>query len=120
MNKNSLKQVNILREILLDDKVPKVGKTTVEAVFRTLIEPVIECKDRSLVLVRTQQKQSFENILKRINFVNPNIYSFGVDYDFLKKVDGNFYSDTCEFLIILSSRYSCAILWDYDLGKELG
>ena len=120
MNKNYTQRKNLLRGLLLGDEAQKVNKTSIAAIFRALIEPMIECKENSVILVKIKDVSSFENIIKRINFINPNIYSFSSGMDFLKNVQENTSLEETEFLIIMSPRYSAAMIWDYPLGKELG
>lgn len=120
MNKNTTKQKNILRELLLGDDIQKVNQTSIASIFRSLIEPMIECKRDSVILVKLNDGHSFENVIKRINFLNPNIYSFSKGMDFLKNVQENNILEKSEFLIILSPRYSAAMVWDYSWGQELG
>ncbi len=120
MPKNSQTKTNTLRTVLLQDEAVKCNKNTIEAVFRALMEPVVQCKENSLVLVRLANAESLENVLKRINFVNPNIFSFSSGLDFLKNIEESTQWGDCEFLIVLSPRYSAVLLWDYSLSPEIG
>ncbi len=122
MPKNSFKsnnKTNFLREALLQENAIKCSKSTIEMLFRSLIEPMVNCKDKSLILVRLIDTAKFENILKRINFVNPNIFSMSKNLDFLKNVEENNSLGSTEFLSIFTPRYSAILIWDYSLSDEL-
>lgn len=113
-------QLHILQQVLLNQEAVVCGLQTIEAVFRNLIEPVLRCKEESVVLVKVEHSQSYENLLKRINFVNPNIFSFGKGMNFLKQFTPNRAWGESQFLAILSPRYSALLVWNNDLSRELG
>jgi len=94
----------------------KYRKETVSSLFRAVLEPLASNqKVKGCILLRVLNTQDKASILKRLAFSGADMYNFGKDINGLDLKNcekENIWNDT-EFLIVLTGRYSAALMWDY-------
>lgn len=123
MNNNSIKlknKVNYLNELVVNNESIILHKETIKKLCRHLLEPVLKTKEEAVIIVNLNNNNDFENILKRVNFINPNIFSLKNNLNFLKNQENNRNFASLEFVLISSSRYNAMVIWDYEKAKNLG
>src|SRR5574344_678238 len=112
LKKNKLKDL-----IYIQENKPCSSKT-VEGLFRSLVEPILEENAPSLVLFRLEQKTQsrFNGLLKRLEFSNAQVFDFSDT-----KINDNFKNilkekvwDKTEFAYVLSERFGAVLIFDYD------
>ena len=94
----------------------KYRKETINSLFRAVLEPLASNqKVKGCILLRVLNTQDKESILKRLAFSGAEIYNFGKDINGLdlKSCEKEKIWNDTEFLIVLTGRYSAALMWDY-------
>ncbi len=112
---------NILRKYILDNSQKKYRKETVNGLFRSIIEPLLSNqKIEACILLRLNDIKEKESLLKRLSFINSNIYSYNDKLSIFNIENIQTYNiwDTTEFAVILGQRYSAALIWDYNLSEK--
>ena len=107
---------NTLLQYLYENSQYECTKETVDGLFRAILEPLFNNqKYESTVLLRLKDSDKKKTQLQRLAFSNVEIFSFN-------NID-NQKSDiweSVEFLIVLGSRYSAALIWDYENAEKKG
>ncbi|MBE7706883.1 MAG: HAMP domain-containing histidine kinase [Cyanobacteria bacterium SIG30] len=100
VNRQTIKSLlNIAPDEIFDKK-------TIDYVFRSILEPLVEENVESVVFLRILNQEGLESIIKRLEFnTNCSIHNF----DYIKSNDFK----TCEFVMVSSSRYNAILVWDY-------
>lgn len=117
------KLFNTLQKYVLENSVKDYAKETVNGLFRSIIEPVCSNqKFEALVLLKLNDLEEKDSVLKRLNFSNAKIvsysstlYELNINNSSLNDMWGN-----TEFVVVIGSRYSAVLIWDYSLGEENG
>ena len=117
MNKNNY---NTLYQYIYDNSFKEYRKETINGLFRAILEPVIENqKFEACILFRLNDLTDKETIIKRLSFSGASLYSYCSSlekYGYCNIEKNNIWKNT-EFVIVLGSRYSAAMLWDYSQAQ---
>ncbi len=112
---------NTLRKYILDNSIKEYNKETINGLFRTILEPLISNqKVESCILLKLNNLDGKESLIKRLSFLPAKIYSYNdklASFNFQNSGSENIW-DTTEFLVVLSQRYSAALIWDYSLSDR--
>lgn len=107
---------NTILRYIYEHPGARYRKETVSSLFRAVLEPLASNqKVKGCILLRVLNTQDKESILKRLAFSGADIYNFGKDINELdlKNCEKENIWDNTEFLIVLTGRYSAALIWDY-------
>ena len=111
---------NTLHKYIYEHSVKEYRKETINGLFRSILQPLIlNQKIESCILMRLNDFDDKNAVIKRLNFSGANILYYSDNLKELnytnqeiQKIWGN-----TEFLIVLSQRYSAALIWDYTLSE---
>jgi nitrogen-specific signal transduction histidine kinase len=108
---------NTLSKYIFEYSDKEYRKETIEGLFRAITEPVVSNqKIESCVLVRLKDISSFDSVLKRLKFSTSNLLSYSADFE-ENLCNEEIWNDT-EFIVVLSQRYSAALIWDYSYSSN--
>jgi len=112
---------NTLRKYILDNSIKEYNKETINGLFRSILEPLISNqKVESCILLRLNNPEGKDSLIRRLSFVPAKIYSYNdklASFNLQNSESENIW-DTTEFLVVLSQRYSAALIWDYSLSER--
>ena len=114
---------NQLRTYIFEKSNKEYSKQTINGLFRSIIEPLIETNgQRALVFVRLKKSIELKTIVKRLTFSDAKIYSFSdtIEEENVGNVEKEEIWGNCEFLLVLSPRYSVSMIWDYETSENEG
>ncbi len=112
MNVSNYKK-NFLKDLIYLAHTKPVSKQIIKGLFRFALEPLLEAQNqKAVVLIRMFDTTESEGVLKRLEFNQAEVYSFSQNINAENLEREPIWGDT-EFLVILSPRYSVALLWDY-------
>lgn len=114
---------NQLRTYIFEKSNKEYSKQTINGLFRSIIEPLIETNgERALVFVRLKKSLELKTVVKRLTFSKAKIYSFSdtISEENVGNVEKEEIWGNCEFLLVLSPRFSVAMMWDYDTSESEG
>ena len=123
MAKNQKTNINQLRTFIFEKSNKEYSKQTISGVFRSIIEPLIENNgENAFVFLRLKNADEFKSVVKRLTFSQTKIYSFSsaLAQDNITNIEKEEIWDSVEFLLLLSPRYSVAMLWDYQTSQNDG
>lgn len=114
---------NELKNLIYIQENKPCNEQTVNGLFRSIVEPILEKDAESLVLCRLEDKskKAFASLLKRLGYSNANIYDFSntpineiISGDnFVNVLKENIWDKT-EFLYVLAERFGSVLIFDYD------
>lgn len=114
---------NELKNLIYIQENKPCNEQTVNGLFRSIVEPILEKDVESLVLCRLEDnsKKTFASLLKRLGYSNANIYDFSntpineiISGDnFVNVLKENIWDKT-EFLYVLAERFGAVLMFDYD------
>lgn len=111
---------NTLHKYIYEHSVKEYRKETINGLFRSILQPLISNqKIESCILMRLNDFDDKTAIIKRLNFSGANIFYYGDNLQELNYTNlevQKIWGQT-EFLIVLSQRYSAALIWDYTLSE---
>lgn len=111
---------NTLHQYIFEYSVKEYRKETINGLFRSILQPLISNqKIESCILMRLNDFDDKTAIIKRLNFSGANILYYGdnlKDLNYTNQEIQEIWGKT-EFLIVLSQRYSAALIWDYTLSE---
>lgn len=111
---------NTLHQYIFEYSVKEYRKETINGLFRSILQPLISNqKIESCILMRLNDFDDKTAIIKRLNFSGANILYYGdnlKDLNYTNQEIQEIWGKT-EFLIVLSQRYSSALIWDYTLSE---
>ena len=111
---------NTLHKYIYEYSVKDYRKETINGLFRSILQPLISNqKIESCILMRLNDFDDKKAIIKRLNFSGANILYYGdnsQELNYANQEIQKIWSNT-EFLIVLSQRYSAALIWDYTLSE---
>lgn len=116
------KNYNTLHPYILDNYMKEYNKETVNGLFRSLIEPVIENQNfTSCIVFRLLDISEKHSLIQRLSFSKSRIFSFNdVLKDFgYKNIEKSDIWNQTEFVIVIGTRYSACLLWDYSLSDKV-
>ena len=112
MNVSNFKK-NFLKDLIYLAHTKPVSKQIIKGLFRFALEPLLEAQNqKAVVFIRMFDTTESEGVLKRLEFNQAEVYSFSKNINAENLEREPIWEDT-EFLVILSPRYSVALLWDY-------
>ncbi len=121
MTRNQKLNINQLRTFIFEKSDKEYSKQTINGLFRTIIEPLIENnRENAYVFLRLNDTEDIKSVIKRLTFTDTKIYSFSdtlSDFNITNIENGNIW-ESVEFVLLLSSRYSVAMIWDYDTSQS--
>lgn len=112
---------NALRQYIFEKSTKEYHKETVNGLFRSILEPVIgNQKFEACVLFKLNDLDDKLSIIKRLSFSSASIYSFSNSLDELEfeNIQKEDLWGTTEFVVVIGSRYSAVMLWDYSLSTN--
>lgn len=110
---------NKLHQYILDNSLKDYHKKTVNGLFRSVLEPVIANQNfEACVVFRLFDTDEKLSSIKRLEFSNIKIYSYSDLFDSVENIEKDNIWATTEFLIVIGSRYSACLLWDYSLSEQ--
>src|SRR5574344_218361 len=72
-----LNKKNTLQDLIFAGSETSYGKTTIQGMFRSLVEPLLEqSSSEALVLLRLFDTDGIYSVIKRLEFSNVKIYSY--------------------------------------------
>ena len=69
---------NVLRNLILSSSDKEYGKTTVQGILKSLLEPLMEQQSpEGLVLMKLSSTDGVQSVLKRLEFSDVKMYCYG-------------------------------------------
>lgn len=122
MNKNNFKkQKNLLQDFILRGSSKEYSRQTIKGLFRSILEPLTEIPNQeSLVLLRLNDTQNVDSVIKRLGFSEAKLFYFSDEAEEQNPL--NIQKTNCwgnvEFVLVLAPRYSAVLIWDYSLSSN--
>lgn len=107
---------NKLKDLIYIQENKPCNEQTINGLFRSIVEPILEQLSPSLILCRLEDKskREFDGIIKRLKYSNAKVY------DFSDKPLENFENvlkekiwDKTEFVYVLADRFGAVLIFDY-------
>lgn len=121
MTRNQKLNINQLRTFIFEKSDKEYGKQTINGLFRTIIEPLIENnRENANVFLRLKDTSEVKSVIKRLTFSDTKIYSFSDTLSDcnITNIEKEDIWESVEFVLLLSSRYSVAMIWDYNTSQS--
>lgn len=111
MNKVLRHSINIsIKELLGHVETQQYTKQTLESLFRSLVETIIDSRENSLVLLNLKNEEPFQGLLSRLKYSEAEVYNYSGSIDFRPVELKDAVND--EFLIIISDWFSVILFWN--------
>ncbi len=112
---------NTLHKYIFDYSEKEYTKETVEDLFSSVLKPLLSTVEaEACILLKLKDLHDKKSLLTRLKFSNREIYGFCDDLKNFKIK--NFQKEnlwnTTQFIVILSQRYSAALIWDYSISEN--
>jgi signal transduction histidine kinase len=106
-------KVKSLFEYFVTEKISLYTKQTVSSLFRTLIETVIDSRNDSLVIYKTEDNDDYQSLLSRLIYTKSAIFSFnqGVNTEGIQSLQSS-EAIPENFLLIYADRFSVVVVWE--------
>lgn len=109
---------NKLKDLIYIQENKPCNEQTVNGLFRSIVEPILEKNVESLILCRLEEKskKNFDGILKRLEYSNAKLYDFS-DTPLSEKFENVLKEklwDKTEFIYILAERFGAVLIFDYE------
>lgn len=117
-NSSYKRQINPLRDFILEEPSKEYSKQTIKGLFRSIVETVLEADSQEgLVLYRVFDTEKISSTIKRLEFSSATLYSFSENKDFpnVKNVEKSNVWEEVEFVLVLAPRFSAVLIWDYSI-----
>lgn len=121
MTRNQKANINQLRTFIFEKSDKEYGKQTINGLFRIIIEPLIDNNSRNaFVFLRLKEADEVKSVVKRLTFSDTQIYSFSDTLSDLNitNIEKEDIWESVEFVLLLSPRYSVAMIWDYETSQN--
>lgn len=122
MNRNNFKkQKNLLQDFILRESPKEYSKQTITGLFRSILEPLTEIPNQeSLVLLKLNESENMGSVIKRLSFTEAKMFHFSneTEEENPLNIQKNDCWESVEFVLVLASRYSAVLLWDYSLSTN--
>lgn len=104
---------NPLNNLLIQNDGEVLTRQTLQSLFRTMLEAIIEEGNKAVVMLKIHNLEGFEGILRRFSYSNSDIFAFSQEIKNEKfiSVEQNELGDDIEFAIITAERFSVTIVW---------
>lgn len=115
---------NKLKDLIYIQENKPCNEQTITGLFRSIVEPILDGNVECVVLCRLEEnsKQSFNGILKRLEYSNAQVYDFSdapISERFENVLKEKIWDKT-EFIYILSQRYGAVLTFDYKMTEIEG
>jgi signal transduction histidine kinase len=122
--KNVYLKKNKLKDLIYIQENKPCSSKTVEGLFRSLVEPVLEENIESIILCRLEPKsqKTFGSLLKRLRYSKSKVYDYSdtaISTDFQNLLKQNIWDKT-EFIYVLTERFGAALIFDYEESEIEG
>ena len=109
-----VRQQNYLKELIETQGNRFLTKQSLKCLVRSVLEPLLDEPEPSVVLYRIEQKDGLQGLLKRLEFSETDV----VDYsdksaNLIEKVWAN-----TEFICVMTHRFVAVLIWDYNTGDK--
>lgn len=121
MTRNQKLNINQLRTFIFEKSDKEYGKQTINGLFRTIIEPLIENnRGNAYVFLKLKDTSDVKSVIKRLTFSDTKIYAFSDSLSDcnITNIEKENIWESVEFVLLLSPRYSVAMIWDYDTSQS--
>lgn len=117
-----IKPKNRLKDLIYIQDNKPCNEQTIKGLFRSIVEPVLEAESnslaKSLILCRLgdKSKNDFDNVIKRLEYANVDVYDFSdqIMSEKFKHVLGQKIWDKTEFIYVLAERFGAVLIFDYE------
>ncbi len=111
-------QKNRLKDLIYIQENKPCNEQTINGLFRSIVEPLLEANTESIILMRLEEKskREYSSILKRLEYSPTDVYDFSkepVSYKFENVLKEDIWQKT-EFIYVLGERYGTAFVFDYE------
>lgn len=111
-------QKNKLKDLIYIQENKPCNEQTLNGLFRSIVEPLLEANTESIILVRLEEKskREYSSILKRLEYSPADVYDFSkepISYKFQNVLKEDIWQKT-EFIYVLGERYGTAFIFDYE------
>jgi len=111
-------QKNKLKDLIYIQENKPCNEQTVNGLFRSIVEPILEQNLEGIVLCRLEEKskETFRGILKRLEYSNSKVYDFSdkpISENFQSVLKDNIWGKT-EFVYVLAPRFGAVLIFDYE------
>ena len=109
---------NELKNLIYIQENKPCNEQTIDGLFRSIVEPILEQNIEGLVLCRLEDKSkaSFGGILKRLEYSNSKVYDFSDSPlgDKFQNILKEKIWDKTEFVCVLAHRFGAVLIFDYE------
>lgn len=115
---------NELKNLIYIQENKPCDEQTINGLFRSIVEPLLETNSDSIILVRLEEKskKAFNGLLKRLEYSNAKVYDFSdtkINDKFENILSENIWDKT-EFVYVLAQRYGASLVFDYEESELKG
>ena len=98
---------------LFEDYPNMFVKQTVESLFKTLLETVMDVRTESVIILKSSSLENIDGVLTRLSYSNAKIFSFSNNqkYKNFRILDDRKDVFEEDFLLIFSERFSVVLAW---------
>lgn len=112
------KPKNELKNLIYIQENKPCNEQTINGLFRSIVEPILEKNVESLILFRLEEKSksTFNALLKRLEYSNAKVYDFSdskINDKFEYALKENIWDKT-EFVYVLTERFGAALIFDFE------
>lgn len=120
---SKINKKNVLRDLVITSSDKEYGRQTIQGILRSLLEPLMEQPSpEGLLLMKLSNTDGISSVLKRLEFSDVKMYSYcdNLATGKIINVAKEDIWDSTEFVLLLASRYSAALIWDWELlGNDM-
>ncbi len=98
-------------------------KDTILCLFRSLMETVIESRSTSIILMKINNRDNFEGLIKRLQYTSAKVFCYSEAYDLENFSQINLQTDAInddEFIVIIDDRISSCLYWNENTSEVFG
>lgn len=107
---------NRLKDLIYIQENKPCNEQTIQGLFRSIVEPILEQHTPSLILFRLEDKskKDFDGIIKRLKYSNAKTYDFSDNpLEKFENVLKEKIWDKTEFVYVLTERFGAVLIFDY-------
>lgn len=109
---------NELKNLIYIQENKSSNEQTINGLFRSIIEPVLEKNVEGLILLRLEErsKNNFNGILRRLEYASTKVYDFSDNClsDKFENILKEKIWDKTEFIYVLAERFGAVLIFDYE------
>lgn len=115
---------NELKNLIYIQENKPCNEQTINGLFRSIVEPILEQNVEGLVLCRLEEKTraTFGGMLKRLEYSNSKLYDFSdspIGEKFENVLNEKIWDKT-EFIYVLAHRFGAVLIFDYEESELEG